>query len=137
MTRNDGTAAEDKWFKAAQRSSMIYGNSQYPGGVAAWLPSLVLLVGKCMLDARGKVSAASGAAAGAGRGSGPIRLVGEGSRGQSVSHPRGSIEALMVARYGNSLAKTLLLLLCAYDAYYRWRRTLDLRTTDQPDDKER
>eukprot|EP00965_Chrysotila_dentata_P253016 6211019-Pleurochrysis_carterae.AAC.4 len=41
----------------------------------------------------------------------------------------------MVARYGSSLAKTLLLLLRGYDDYYRWKRTLDLPTTDQQEDK--
>eukprot|EP00965_Chrysotila_dentata_P216970 6189694-Pleurochrysis_carterae.AAC.3 len=50
LLRKDGTK-HDKWFKAADRVSMIYGNQRFPGGVCAWLPSLMLLVGECTCKA--------------------------------------------------------------------------------------
>eukprot|EP00965_Chrysotila_dentata_P226134 6195220-Pleurochrysis_carterae.AAC.4 len=59
LIRKDGTKHE-KWFKAANRVAMIYGNPRCPGWVCAWLPSLVLLVGECMLAKRAKVVASAG-----------------------------------------------------------------------------
>uniref|UniRef100_A0A6S9Z2V6 Uncharacterized protein n=1 Tax=Chrysotila carterae TaxID=13221 RepID=A0A6S9Z2V6_CHRCT len=50
----------DKWFKGALRAGMILGNERFPGGVAAWPPSLVCLIGFCKLQKRDKVASAAG-----------------------------------------------------------------------------
>eukprot|EP00965_Chrysotila_dentata_P046563 1547130-Pleurochrysis_carterae.AAC.1 len=72
---------------------MFFGNVNFPGGVAAWLPSLVYLVGQCMLETRGKVASASAAAS-----QGPVNLTGSEQPRQSAPRPRpGSLEALMHA----------------------------------------
>eukprot|EP00965_Chrysotila_dentata_P120360 3979799-Pleurochrysis_carterae.AAC.1 len=51
----------------------------------------------------------------------PVQL--SGSTSVSASN---SLEDLMNAKYGSSLAKTFLLVLRGYDANHGWRKTLDL-----------
>eukprot|EP00965_Chrysotila_dentata_P027242 905044-Pleurochrysis_carterae.AAC.1 len=55
LVAKDG-ATFDKWFKGALRAGMVLGNDQFPGGVAAWLPSLVYLIGECKIEKRDKVA---------------------------------------------------------------------------------
>eukprot|EP00965_Chrysotila_dentata_P260314 6213859-Pleurochrysis_carterae.AAC.2 len=84
---------------------MILGNHRFPGGVAAWLPSLVMLVGNCKLANRAQQQTG---------GCGPVELDGAAQQhvsAGSMSSSGGSsrLEALMSRKYGSSIGKTLLL----------------------------
>eukprot|EP00965_Chrysotila_dentata_P217882 6190275-Pleurochrysis_carterae.AAC.1 len=104
VRQKDGNG--DKWLKAAQRAGMILGNLKFPGGVAAWLPSLVLLVGKCMLQNR---ATAARTAAVDGVAQPPVQLDGAAAASSRAHRPTAtqSLEPMMVDKYGSSLGKTL------------------------------
>eukprot|EP00965_Chrysotila_dentata_P120417 3981847-Pleurochrysis_carterae.AAC.1 len=38
---------------------MIFGNAKFPGSISAWFPSLIWLVGECMLGGRTRVVVSS------------------------------------------------------------------------------
>ena len=50
---------KNDWFKASVYESMTLGNRQFPGGMAAWGPTLVLLMGECQLGTRRAVEEGS------------------------------------------------------------------------------
>ena len=58
--QQSGGGKSEKWWKAAFRAGMVLGNRQFPGGIAAWLPTLVLLIGNCKLALRDKARGAEG-----------------------------------------------------------------------------
>ena len=111
--RSDNSKSE-KWWKAAFRAGMVLGNQKFPGGVAAWLPSLILLIGECMLEKREAIRAG---------GSG-VNVAGA-DLDASASSSRLNLEQRMYGKYGKSLGKTLFLVLQAYDAYTKVRHLVD------------
>ena len=124
--RADGTK-DEKWWKAAFRAGMILGNAKFPGGVAAWLPSLVLLIGKCRLEQRDK-------ARGGGDG---VDVSGAAASSASDSSIPLSLQHLVFGKYGKSLGQTLLLMLQGYDAYRKLRELIDRRPAgDSTSDKQ-
>eukprot|EP00965_Chrysotila_dentata_P165998 5480999-Pleurochrysis_carterae.AAC.1 len=40
LVGKDGAGKFEKWFKGALRAGMVLGYDYFPGGVAAWLPSM-------------------------------------------------------------------------------------------------
>ena len=110
--KKDGTVRQDFW-KACEFDAMCYGNGKFPGGAAAWVPSLVLLMGDCKLELRAKHGGAAPA--------------------PPAPAASSSLEELMEQKYGASLATDLLRALKWYDAYVKWRRTLDVATPTPED----
>eukprot|EP00965_Chrysotila_dentata_P178564 5897412-Pleurochrysis_carterae.AAC.1 len=101
LVAKDG-ATLDKWFKGAFRAGMILGNAQFPGGVAAWLPTLVYLIGECKIEKRDKVTKATGASGSGHQLEGaqppPLDLP---SAPHGSRSPRLSLAALMNKKYGS------------------------------------
>lgn len=96
VNKSNGQVKND-WFKAAKYSEMVAGSASFPGGITAWGPSLVLLVGDCKLGVRNAVR--SGASAG------PAALM-FSAAGQLRRTEE--FEAGMARLYGRSTAATLL-----------------------------
>ena len=53
------TQVKNDWFKASLYEAMTLGTLQFPGGMAAWGPTLVLLIGECKLETRRAVEQGS------------------------------------------------------------------------------
>ena len=98
----------DGWFKASVFAEMVFGSAKFPGGAAAWVPSLVLLIGNLKLEERDRVA----------------RTLGDVPRAAQNLTGR-PLQEMMNEIYGQSLASTLLLILRGYDKYRTWRRIMD------------
>eukprot|EP00965_Chrysotila_dentata_P030273 1007192-Pleurochrysis_carterae.AAC.3 len=125
----DGTG-RDRWFQGAVLGSMVLVNERFPGGIAAWLPSLVYLIGKCKLEKRAKVSARAGvllhcspplgtSSAHELQRSGPAQLRQPSAGSSTFPCPAASrsLQALMDKKYGSVLAGILLTILKVYGDY--------------------
>ena len=42
----------NKWMKGSLWASMCLGSKRFPGGITAWLPSLIIAIGESMLESR-------------------------------------------------------------------------------------
>ena len=57
---NKKSAGRCKWMKGSVWAGMCLGNKRFPGGITAWLPSLVMVIGESMLESREYSNQASG-----------------------------------------------------------------------------
>mmetsp|Transcript_25398 Transcript_25398/g.49225 ORF Transcript_25398/g.49225 Transcript_25398/m.49225 type:complete len:116 (+) Transcript_25398:1-348(+) len=83
-----------------------------------------------MLGARVRVAASLASQA-------SVQLTGAAPRSSTSASASNSLEDVMNAKYGSSVAKTLLLVLRGYDAYHDWWKTLDLMTTDDDENRKK
>ena len=155
--KRDGKVGES-WFKASAFAEMVLGSRRFPGGASAWVPSLALLIGRLKLEQRDKVAAVEGARISLYPASSALRLhassrsapactsarqrtalrAGSAQAPAAASQPadgRTSLQTLMENKYGPSLARTLLLILKGYDAYKKWRLTLDAHSSSADEHK--
>ena len=59
-TKKDDKQVES-WFKASAFAEMVVGSRSFPGGAAAWVPTLVMVVGAAKLEQKDKVRRSLGA----------------------------------------------------------------------------
>eukprot|EP00965_Chrysotila_dentata_P208704 6184851-Pleurochrysis_carterae.AAC.1 len=58
--KGEGRLRADKWWRASTWDSMVEGCQTLPGGLAAWLPSVCLIIIACHMQARQSAAAGSG-----------------------------------------------------------------------------
>ena len=102
--KSDGRSGT-AWFKASQWNEACRGSQKVPGGLAAWMPSLLFFIGEDFLDKQSSLK--------------PLRAAADASA-----------EDVLRARYG-AKGKEILNQARLYDCYVRWHNTNYINTPDE------